>query len=252
LGRLNLLILLTAIVTAVLFVYLATGQPLVLLLSVAIAVLGVDGLLRTNPSADLRSYADTAVYVIAPGLFTLGAGVFFRYTVSGFWTFPTAILSGVALGGIIYAEYRSVGADSEQLLTLRLILNLAAYLAAFSLYTALYNQVLPLLVASLLVGLVSSLVALDILREVDLPTVMLVVYSVTLGFVMLETRWALNFISLDGWLGGVFILVVFYVASQALEARLTGRLDRRAALEYATVAAVGVLLVVVGRVLSHG
>ncbi len=124
----------------------------------------------------------------------------------------------------------------EQLLTQRLVLNLAAYLAAFALYTALYNQELPLVVASGLVGLVSFLIAIEILREAEANTQILLINAAALGFVLAEIRWAMNFISLSGWLGGVFILVIFYVASQIMQSYLWGRLERRVLTEYTVVA----------------
>lgn len=252
LGRFNLLLLLTVLSTAVLLGYLLSGQPLVLIAAVVLAGVGVDGLLRTNPDATLRNLGDTGLYLSIPVMFTLGAGVFFRYTLSGLWQVPAALVSGVILASVIHAEYRSVEAGAERYVSLRLILNLAAYLAAFALYTALYNQRLPLPAASVLVGLVSLLIGVDILREAEIAVRVLFIYAATLGFVMVEARWALNFLSLTGWLGGVFILVVFYVASQVMQSYLLRRLDRRVALEFAVVATVGAALVVVGHILSQG
>ena len=251
LGRLNVLILVACLITAVDLAYVLSGQPLVLLLATALAVAGVDALMRTNPAAELRDLRDSLPFVVVPGLFTLGAGVLLRSTLSGFWVIPPMLACGVALGGIVYAEYQSVTAESEHFLTLRLVLNLAAYVAAFALFTALYNQRLPLVVAALLVGVVSLLIGFDVLREAEVSGRTLAIHAATLGFIMLEARWALSFISLTGWLGGVFVLIVFYVASQSLQSYLSGRLDRRAGLEYGIVAAVGMLLVVLGRVLSR-
>jgi Protein of unknown function (DUF5656) len=252
LNRLNLQALLGFLVAAILLIYLLTDQRLVLVLALIVVGFGVDGLMRTHPSANLHNFADTAFFVSVPVLFTLGAGVFFRYTVEGFWTVPAAVLTGVALTGVIRAEYRSVEATGEQLLTLRLILNLAAYLSAFALYTALYNQRLPLIVAALLVGIVSSLIAVEVLRETEVDPRTLVVCALTLGYIMAATRWALNFISLNGWLGGVFILIVFYVASQLMQAHLWRRLDRGVIAQYSVVAAIGAGIVILGRVFSAG
>jgi hypothetical protein len=251
-GSFNVLLLLTCLVTLVELAYVLSGQAVVLAVAAVLTVAGVDGLLRTNPSADLRDPRDSVPFVVVPGLFSLGAGVFLRYTLSGYWAIPAVVLAGAALGGIIDAEYRSLSAEGEQLLTLRLILNLAAYLSAFALFTALYSQSLPLLLSAVLVAAVSLLIGFDVLHEAGLSIRTLALYAATLGFIMLETRWALSFLSLSGWLGGVFVLIVFYVASQSMQSYLTTRLDRRAAMEYSVVAAVGVLLVVLGRVLSHG
>jgi hypothetical protein len=252
LERVNLIGILAAVVALVLLAYLLNGQPLLLLTAVFLSGAGVDGLLRTNPRASLRSLRETALYIFVPITLIFGAGVFFRYTLAGFWQLPAAALSGLMLGAVMDAEYRSVNADTEQLWGQRLILNLAAYLAAFALYTALYNQQLALPVAAGLVGLVSFLIGIEILREAEVKTRPLLLNAGALGFVMAEVRWALNFISLSGWLGGVFILVVFYITSQVMQSYLWGRLEKRVLAEYALVAIFSTLLVIAGRILSHG
>jgi hypothetical protein len=252
LDRINLIGLIAGVVALVLLFYLLNGHPLLLIAAVFLSGAGVDMLLRTTPRAILRGLRETGLYIFVPITFTFGAGVFFRYTLSGLWELPAAMLSGIMLGSVIDAEYKSVNASGEQLLTQRLVLNLAAYLAAFALYTALYNQQLPLPAASGLVGLVSFLIGIEILREAEVKTQTLLLNAGALAFVMAEIRWALNFISLSGWLGGVFILVVFYVASQVMQSYLWGRLERRVVAEYTVVAILSLVLVVVGRILSHG
>lgn len=252
LSRSNLITALATIVGVVLFLYLLSGNRLLLLAAVVIAGAGVEQLVRTHPASSLRGFRDTLFFLFVPCLFTFGAGVFFRYIWSGWLEAPAAVLSAAILGGVIFAEYHSVDVSDDRFLTMRLILNLAGYLAAFSLYTALYNQKLALPLAAFLVGLVSFAIGIEILREIELKTELLLVCAAALGFVMAEARWALNFVSLSGWLGGVFILIVFYVASQVLQSYLWGRFDRRVAVEYGSVAALGTLLVLAGRVLSHG
>ena len=252
LSRSNLITALATIVGVVLFLYLLSGNRLLLLAAVVIAGAGVEQLVRTHPASSLRGFRDTLFFLFVPCLFTFGAGVFFRYIWSGWLEAPAAVLSAAILGGVIFAEYHSVDVSDDRFLTMRLILTLAGYLAAFSLYTALYNQKLALPLAAFLVGLVSFAIGIEILREIELKTELLLVCAAALGFVMAEARWALNFVSLSGWLGGVFILIVFYVASQVLQSYLWGRFDRRVAVEYGSVAALGTLLVLAGRVLSHG
>jgi len=252
LSRSNLIGALAALVGLVLFLYLLSGNRLLLLAAVLVAGAGVEQLVRTHPASSLRGFRDTLFFLFVPCLFTFGAGVFFRYIWSGWLEAPAAVLSAAILGGVIFAEYHSVDPSDERFLTMRLILNLAGYLAAFSLYTALYNQKLALPFAAFLVGLVSFSIGIEVLREIELKTETLLICAAALGFVMAEARWALNFISLSGWLGGVFILIVFYVASQVLQSYLWGRFDRRVAVEFGVVASLGTLLVLAGRVLSHG
>jgi hypothetical protein len=251
LSRANLIAALAGLVGLVLLLYLLSGNRLLLVAAVLIAGAGVEQLVRTHPASSARGLRETLFFLFVPCLFTLGVGVFFRYIWSGWLEVAAAIVSAALLGVVIFAEYHSVDASDDRFLTMRLLLNLAGYLAGFFLYTALYNQRLALPLAAFLVGLVSFSLGVEILREIELKTETLVVCAAALGFVMAQTRWALNFISLNGWLGGVFILVVFYVASQLLQSYFWDRFDRHAIAEYVSVGVVGTLFIVAGRILTH-
>ena len=250
LSRLHLLLILAGLTGLVLLVYLLSGQPLLLILAALIAGGGVNGLVQTNPTSRLRGFRDAVFYLFVPVLFTFGAGVFFRYTLSGWSNVPAALFSAGILAAVMYAEYHSIDVGAERFANMRLILNIAGYLAAFTLYTALYNQNLPLPLAAILVSAISFLIGIEVLHEVDVPAETLVLYAATLAFVMAEARWALNFISLSGWLAGVFTLIIFYVATQVLQSHLWGRLDRRVVIEFSVVSGIGALLVLAGRLLS--
>jgi hypothetical protein len=77
LNRLNLQALLAVVLAAILFIYFLTGLLPVLLAAVVVAGLGVDGLMRTHPVANLRGFGDTVWFMFVPVLFTLGAGRIF-------------------------------------------------------------------------------------------------------------------------------------------------------------------------------
>ena len=250
LSHFNLLLGLVALVGIVLLTYLATGHSIFLVMAALLTGAGTDGLIRTHPASRLVGLRDTSFYLFIPVLATVGAGIFFRYMLSGWWQLLGTAISMAMLGAVVYAEYESINADGERFAALRLILNVVAYLTAFSLYTSLYNQRLLLPIAVILVGLTSTSIGIEILHEVELKPEALVLYAGAVGFVMAEVRWALNFISLWGWLGGVFILVVFYLATQTLQSYLWGRMNRRAMIELSVVGSIGALLVLAGRLLA--
>ena len=68
--------------------------------------------------------------------------------------------------------------------------------------------------------------------------------------IVAEARWVLYFIPLDGFLAGVFILLVFYLTTGVISHYLTDHLDRNVLMEFALVSLVGLAIVVGGRVLA--
>ena len=78
------------------------------------------------------------------------------------------------------------------------------------------------------------------------------VFSAAIGIVVGEMRWALYFIPLEGFLAAILLLLVFYLATGLVQHHLTGHLNRTIAAEFGVVTALGLAVVIVGRVLSFG
>jgi hypothetical protein len=62
----------------------------------------------------------------------------------------------------------------------------------------------------------------------------------------------LYFLPMEDFLAGLLLLMFFYQATGLIQHHLTNTLDRRVAAEFSLVTAVGILIVVLGRVLSIG
>ena len=58
--------------------------------------------------------------------------------------------------------------------------------------------------------LVSSLLAMELLRGSDRPTIMVALYAAVTGLVLGQATWALNYWRLDSLTGGLVLLVLFY------------------------------------------
>lgn len=235
-----------------LFLAVEPTKPWILLVIVGLIGLGTDGILRAHPRAQMRSVADTAPFLFVPVLLALASGLFLEEVVLSYWTVPAVIGASVLLGGAVYGEYVSLLSHGPSYGYGRFILNLLTYLAAFAFFTVIYSYDVELLPSAFAIGLFSALLAVEVFREAEADAYRALVFSAVIGLVVAEARWALYFIPLEGFLSAVLLLLVFYQATGLIQHYLTGHLNRTIAAEFSLVTAVGLAIVIVGRVFSLG
>jgi hypothetical protein len=235
-----------------LFLAVEPTKPWILLAVVVLVGLGTDGILRSHPRGQLRGIADTAPFLFVPVLLALASGLFLEEIVLGYWTVPAVLGASGLLAGALYGEYVSVLSHGPSYALGRFLLNLITYLAAFAFFAVIYTFDVELVPAAFAVGLFSFLLAVEIFREAEANAYRALVFSAVIGIVVAEARWALYFIPLEGFLAAVLLLLVFYLATGLIQHYLTGHLNRTIAGEFSLVTALGVAIVVVGRVLSLG
>lgn len=237
-----------------LFLLVEPTKPWILLAVVALVGLGSDGILRSHPRAQLTGFADTAPYLFVPVLFALAAGLFLEEVeaVSGYRTIAAASVASVMLAAALYAEYVSVMSHGSSYAAGRLLLNILTYITAFIFFAVVYAYEVTLLPSAFAIGLFSMLLAVEIFREAEADAYRALIFSAVIGIVVAEVHWALYFISLEDFLAGVLLLMVFYQATGLIQHHLTGHLDRRIAAEFSIVTAVGLTVVIAGSVLSLG
>ncbi len=242
-----------------LFLTLEPTKPWLLMVSALVVALGSDGIVRTYSSGTFRAPLDTAPYLLVPVILSLAAGFFLEETVSGYWQIVAALVSGGLVGGVLYGECMSVNVESPLYGAGRFILNIATYLAAFALFAVMYSYDIDLVPAVLCSGLLSTVLAAEILRETELMpppvgrrSLRSLGFAAAIGMIVAEARWSLYFVPLEGFLAAVFLLLFFYVASGIAQHYLTGHLSRQLVTEYALVASVGLLMIVLGRWLGGG
>jgi hypothetical protein len=235
-----------------LFLAVEPTKPWILLAVVALVGLGADGILRSHPRAELRGIADTAPFLFVPVLLALAAGLFLEEVVRSYWTVPAVIGASVLVGASLHGEYVSVISHGPSYALGRFLLHVLTYLAAFAFYTVIYTFDIELLPSAFAIGLFSMLLAVEVFREAEADAYRALVFSAVIGLVVAEARWALYFIPLEGFLAAVLLLLVFYLATGLIQHYLTGHLNRTIAVEFGLVTALGVAVVVAGRVLSLG
>ncbi len=256
-GRIPLLAGMYALALA-LFLVIEPTMPWLLVLVAGLVALGTDGIMRSHPKSIFRDALDTAPYLLVPVILTLASGFFLEDTVVGYWSLVAAMAAGAVMAVALYGEYISVEIESPLYSLARFVLNVVTYLSAFALYAAIYSFEVDLVPAALCVGLVSSVLGAEILRETEatpLPTgqasLRALGLAAAIGVVVAEARWALYFVPLDGFLAAVFLLLVFYAASGIVQHYLTARLSWAVVLEFAVVASLGLVMVIAGGSLTE-
>ena len=232
------------------FLAVEPTRPWILLLTTALVALGADGIIRSYPSGVFRDVADTAPYLLLPVLLALGAGLFFEDTATGYWVWPAAAASAILMATVLYGQYVSVNPLAPAYPLARFMLTVITYLTAFAFYAVVYSFGIGLLPAAAVVGLVSVLLANDILREAETNPWRTLVYAAAIGLVVAEARWSLHFLPLEGFLAGVFLLLAFYVSTGLVHHTLIGNLTRPIVAEFGGVTLVGLLVVVLTRIIA--
>jgi hypothetical protein len=230
-----------------LFVAVAPAQPWILFAVVALVGLGTDGILRSHPRASLRRWSDTAPFLFIPVLFALASGLFLEEVVSGYRTIPAVIGAGTLLSLGLYGEYVTAIHHGPSFALGRLLLNILTFVSAFAFYAVVYEFDVSLVPASIAVGLFSMLLAVEIFREGEADVFRALIFSGVIGVVLAEARWALYFLPLDGFLAATLLLLIFYQATGLVQHHLTGHLNRAVAAEFSIVTAVGLAVVIFGR-----
>jgi hypothetical protein len=154
------------------------------------------------------------------------------------------------MAAALYAEHISVELDHPSYPLARFALNVITYLTAFGFYAVVYGFEVDLLPAAFAAGLISMLLSIEIFREAEADPMRALVFASVIGIIVAEARWVLYFIPLEGFLAGVFILLVFYLATGVISHYLTEHLDRNVLMEFGLVTAAGLAIVIGGRVLG--
>jgi hypothetical protein len=248
-SRIPLLSLIYAIGLA-LFVTIEPTRPWLLLALTAIMALGADGIIRSHPRGGFQTVADTSPYLFVPVLFTLSSGLLLEDVILGYWSVPAVIGAAVLMGATLYAEHVTVETDNPSFGIARFVLNVLTYLTAFGFYAVVYGFDVELGPAAFAVGLVSMLLAIEIFREAEADPLRVLVFAAVIGVIAGEARWVLYFLPLEGFLAGVFILLVFYLASGVIANYLQEKLNVTVLLEFVAVTAAGLAIVIGGRAMT--
>jgi len=236
-----------------LFLGVEPTQPWILLAVTVIVAIGADGVLRQHPLA-LREEdsAWTAPLLFLPTLFTLSSGLFLEDAISGYLAVPGVIVVSAIMAVVLFSEQTSVDLEAPNYPAARFALNIATYLTAFGFYSVVYAFDVSLIPAAVTVGLVSLLLAVEVLREAEADPLRALVFAGVVGLIVAEARWVLYFLPVESYLAGVFLLLVFYLVSGLVQHHLNDDLRPPVVMEFIGIAGVGVIIVILGRLFEAG
>jgi hypothetical protein len=215
-----------------------TGTWLLVTLMVGLVCTGTNLILHDHPH--LREHTGRPIYVswILPGLL---AGLL-AYLLARAPTWPLwvggLILVGVGISLAVSAEYTAVSPDSPGYPLARLGLNVLAYLLAFTMFAIIYNTRSRSLVTATLTLFTGTLLALDLLSVADVQFRRVLLFAGIVGLITGESTWALNYWQISAWAGGLFLLLIFYIAVNVAHQHLLERLSGSILVEFAVVAVV--------------
>lgn len=153
------------------------------------------------------------------------------------------VAAGVTLGVALAGIYHTIDPFQTGYRRARLGMNALTYALALLLFLVVYRTRTRSVLSATEVLLVSSLLALELLRGSDRPTIMVAIYAGITGLVLGQATWALNYWRLDSLTGGLVLLVLFYDVVGLSQHALHGRLRRRIVVEYALITITAMALI---------
>jgi intracellular septation protein A len=153
------------------------------------------------------------------------------------------ILTGATLGLSMAGIYYTIEPFQAGYRRARLGMNTLTYGIALVLFLVVYQTRVRSIVSATEVLLVSSLLALELLRGSERPTVLVALYAGIDGLILGQATWALNYWRLDSLTGGLVLLVLFYNVVGLSQHALQGRIRRRVLLEYGLITMAAMALI---------
>ena len=224
----------------------ASGTLLLVSLMIGLASTGTSLVLRDHPLLIRNPDRSVTLCWILPGVL---AGLC-SYLLAIAPTRPIwlggLIVSVTAIGLTVAAEYAAVHPDAPNYATARLALNALAYLMAFALFVIIYRTRTRSLVTGTLMLLTATVLAVDLLSVSGVSIKRLLPFAGIVGLIIGESTWALNYWPVSAWVGGLLLLLIFYVSTNVAHQHLLDRLSLPTLVEFAAVT-VAVLVVVLIR-----
>lgn len=218
-----------------------------LILGAAVVAAGLDGTLRATWRVTYAGRETTAA-LFMPAIFVLAVPPLIEHNVRGLAVLPAGLAAGLAFFAIVAAQVGSARPGASYYPWARTVSTAGAYAAGFAFFSLTYVFNLGVVAAALATGLVTLMLAIEVLREGEIDSTETVGYAAAAGAAVGQWRLALHYLPVDGYLAGLAVLLGFLLVTGLLQAYITRGLNRRATIDHAVVAFAGAVLVVGARV----
>jgi hypothetical protein len=218
--------------------------PLVTVLTCA----GVDQLVRDHPRVRRGEVRHTFSYLILPAVTVIvAAQLLINSADTPLWILGLIVTAAV-LWLTILAEYAAV--DPEGLLAsrARLFLTALTYVLAVLLFGLIWNTRARSSISATLTFLAAGSLAFDLLYATGAQLSRVFMFSLSIGLVMAEGNWAINYWHSNVFIAAVAQLLAFYALIGLAGQHLLDRINRRVLIEFGVVMVIALFLLLWGGV----
>ena len=222
-------------------------STIILLLVIILTCAGVDLLVREHPLVRKGTVTRTYTYWILPGITVIAvAQLLTHIDTAGAWITGLFAMA-LALWAVILAEYATIDPEGPFASRARLFLTATAYILAVLLFGLIWNTRTRSSISATLTFLAAATLAFDLLYAARPAPGRVLVLAVTVGLVVAEGNWAINYWRSNVFLAAVAQLLAFYALVGLTGQYLIEGVKRRVLIEFAVVMAIAFLLLLSGR-----
>ena len=253
--------------------FTVTANTILAVLLTGLVATGTEAVVRAHPRGELstvrriwhRQYASSAsprwpapssdgerdgvggrshwVYWGAPIALILVAIFLLPLAPSSVYWVLGVMIAGITMGLALAGIYYTIDPFQTGYRRARLGMNALTYALALLLFLVVYRTRTRSVLSATEVLFVSSLLALELLRGSNRPTIMVALYAGVAGLVLGQATWALNYWRLESLTGGLVLLVLFYDVVGISQHALHGHVRRRIIIEYALITIAAMALI---------
>lgn len=209
-----------------------TGATLLGALLAGLVGTGTEAVLRAHPRGLMGQLSHRWIYWSLPIALIVVVVLLLPLAPSRLYWLVGLSLTGIVLGLSMASIYYTIDPFATGYRRARLSLNALAYGISLVLFLVVYRTRIRSFVSATEIMLISSLLALDLLRGSDRPVSLVILYAGITGLVLGQATWALNYWRLDSLTGGLLLLLMFYDVAGLAQHALQGRTTRRVLIEF--------------------
>jgi len=229
------------------------GSPLTLIVSQSwlmalllggLAATGARAVVYAHPRFPHQASGYAITLWVLPGLLVILATLWLARLVSSLgWWLVGISATGLLLWFVVLADHHTIDPQDAWYELSSVWLNLVAYGVAFWFFVAIYQTRARSILSATEILVVSGLLAASLLRVGPAQAGRTWLFAGITALVMAQSMWALNFWRVPPLTAGLWLLLIFYLLTGLAQQHLLGRLTRRAVIEFAAVAAIGLFAI---------
>ncbi len=223
-----------------------TGDWVQVILMMGLVASGTFSLLQVHPDLAARE-RPLIFFLITPTLGALLCALMLIQADSWPVWLGSLLGSGILVGMLMHLTYRSVSPHSQGFAGARTLLNIAAYLLGFALFSLSLSARGRALVTGPVVLILSGFWALDLLSAGAMKRRLVLLFSGVIAVQSAELAWVLGFWPITPWMGAIVLTLALYLSVGVCYQYLLGKLTRQVVLEFAILTLIVFLLVLLIR-----